>query len=339
MHENSKEKVLSSTSEMEEKVEIYSLAVCGLYDRMINYAGVVHETDRSNYMEMRAMVNFVYATDHYGFNLRKKLSDGTKRETILKALEEEYKETCKVYKDDYLFTLKKNFEHALDADYDQNTFPDMEDRLAFAALRKSVGKRVHSKIVSLAAEGSTKAQILAGRSYFLGWGTPVDVDAGLHWLDTATKSGNGEALLFLGLGYETVCDLETGYRLNPETIKCYEAAYAAGEPEASFALYRYYLDHLSDRTAKSSAKKWMRRGQEEGSVMNLYFSPDEEKRPKKPWVNLNTRNALDWVKAAAALEEPDAYTLLASLYEKGHAGFEKNEEKAEECRKTAFALS
>lgn len=330
-------KTLSSTSAMEEKVELYALAVCGLFDRMLSYAGVVHETNRDNYMEMRALVNHIYSGYSFGFNLRKKLSDGSKRETILAALENEYKQECAIYKEAFFESLNANFENELNAQFDGNTLPDMNDRLAFSALRKSAGKRVHSKLVSLAAEGSVEAQLQAGKNYFLGWGTPVDFDAGLHWLGKAANAGDAEALLYLGLAYETVHDVTTGYRLNPESIKCYEAAYAKGNPMAPYALYRFYKNHLTDKPSRSSAKKWLRRGKEEGCIPCLYS--DESLRPDKPWALGNTRNAVKWIEAAASLGEVDAFRLLETLYTTGRAGLEKNEEKAEECAMRALELS
>lgn len=336
MADASSGKALSRTGEMEEQIEIYSLAVCGLYDRMLSYAGVVHDTDRTNYMEMRSLVNHVYATDKFGFNLRKKLSDGSKRETILQALENEYKNTCILYKDAYFHALNRNFENELNPEFDGNTLPDMNDRLAFSALRKQAGNRVHSKIVQMAASGDIDAQILAGKSYFLGWGTPVDLDEGMHWLSLASKSGDARALLYTGLGYETVHQLTTGFRLNPESISYYEAAYAAGAPEAPFALYRYYRYHLSDRTSRPSARKWLRRGREEGCVQCLY---SKYEKPEQDWAPGNVTATVDWIRAAAALKEADAFTLLGKLYQKGHAGLEKNEERAAECLDAATQLS
>ena len=336
MADSSAAKVLSRTGEMEEQIEIFSLAVCGLYDRMLKYAGVVHDTDRTNYMEMRSLVNHVYTTKDFGFNLRKMLSDGSKRETILTALEKEYKSECIIYKEAFFDSLNTCFENELNPEFDGNTLPDMEDRLAFSALRKQAGARVHRSLVALAAGGDIDAQIIAGKSYFLGWGVPVDLDEGMHWLTLASKSGDGRALLYTGLGHETVHYLTTGFRLNPESISCYEAAYAAGAEDAPFALYRYYKYHLSDRTARPSSKKWLRRGCEEGCIPCLYLKYE---RPEKAWAPGNVRAAVDWIRAAAALKEPDAFTLLGKLYQKGHAGLEKNEARAADCFSAALQLS
>lgn len=329
-------KSVSTTSEIEDKIMIYARAVCGLYERMLRYARCVTDAKVYDYTEMRALANTVYATDELGFDLKRRLKDGSKREKILTDLEKDYKNTCLIYKDLFAASLNTCFENELEADFEGNTFPDPADRSAFEALRRQAGQRVFGQIAACALEGDPHFQLLLGKSYFLGWGTRVNTEEGLRWIERAADTGENQALLYAGLAEETVHHRQTGYRFNPESADRYEAAYESGNSTAAYALYRFNKYHLSDYSSVRAAKKWLRRGKEDE---NVYCNYTIQKPPKTAWAPGNVKNALDWVRAAAAFKEPEAFLLLANLYGKGHAGLEKDDAREEECLYTAIQLS
>ncbi len=335
MSDNTSNQTISKTGELEEQVVIYSRAVCGLYSRMLSYACCVTDANKADYMELRSLVSQVYADDNIGLDLNMRMRDGSKKETILTNLEREYKETCLIYKDSYRTALNIYFENELESSFEGNTLQDPYEQKAFHALLQQAGKRVFTQLAASALSGSTEAQLLLGKSFFLGWGTPVDLDEGRRWIKTAAESGNAQALLYAGMAEETYHNRITGFRLNPDSTSYYEAAYAAGNHEAAYALYRFNRYHLSDQGSRRAEKVWLRRGCEDKDAYCLY---ERETVPKTAWAPGNVRNAADWIRAAAGYKEPDAFLLLARLFERGHAGLKADSEKAAECLRTAENL-
>lgn len=319
---------LSITSEIEEKISVYARAVCGLYERMLNYANCKTQINPDDYSAMRNEINLVYNTDEIGFDLETRLRDGSKREQILSDLEEDYKRTCLIYKDLFAESLNIEFENELEPDFAGNTFPDPEDQKSFESLLENTGKRVFAQILKNAADDDPYYQLLAGKCFFLGWGTRPDMEKGLEWIKRAAESGDSDALLYAGMAEETVHFNQTGYRFNPESLAYYEKAYDAGNPEAAYALYRFNSYHMTDYSSIRAAKRWLRRGLEDNSIYCSYIN---FKKPKGPWAPGNVKNAYDWVCAAAIFKEPEAYELLADLYGKGHAGLIQDKSREEEC--------
>lgn len=326
----------STTNEIEDKIMLYARAVSGLYERMLNYAGVETSVEPSNFNEMQRLVNKVYGTDSIGFNLDQRLRDGSKRENILKDLEEEFKQNSLEYKELFSQGLTNYFENELEADFIGNTFPDPEDRDAFEKLLKNIGSRVFAQILAKAIDGDPYFQLLLGKSYFLGWGTAVNPEEGIKWIREAAKSKDSEALYYAGLAEETITNQQTGVRLNPDSVNYYIESFENGNPEAAFALYRYYKNYNQDYSSIKESKKWLRRGLEENSK---YCSYVNQKQPKTSWAPNNILNIFDWIRAAAIFQEPEAYVLLAKLYKNGHAGLEQDHDKEMECLRIAGQLS
>lgn len=318
----------SLTNSQEEEIMIYARALSGLYERMLNYAKVNTQLDPSDFSQMRKLVNLVYATEDIGFDLSRRLTDGSKRDQILDDLEQEYKKTSLIYKDLFPQSLNIFFENELEASFEGNDFMDPADSRAFNDLLDKVGTRVFAQILAKAIEGDPYYQLLLGKCYFLGWGTEVNIEEGLAWIKKAAESEDPDALLYAGLAEETYHNKLTGYRLNPNSVKYYEEAFKKGNPEAAYALYRFNKYHLTDYASVRAAKKWLRRGLEEGSI---YCSFVDRKNPSRPWAPGNIKTAYDWVRAAASFKEPEAFTLLANIYNYGNAGLEPNKERQDEC--------
>ncbi len=335
MNQNSSNN-LSSTTATEDKILLYARAVSGLYERMLNYAKVVTDVSPANFNDMCKLVNLVYARDDLGFDLNKRLSDGSKRENILKDLEDEYKNISLKYKELYSKALNDYFDNELEADFIGNALPDPIDQTSFKMLLDQAGERVFAQILAKAQEGNPIFELLLGKSYFLGLGTKVNTEEGLKWIRKAAESEDPEALFYAGLAEETVINDQTGVRLNPDSVKYYKASFEKGNPEAAFALYRYYQNYNNDYASIRESKKWFRRGIEENSIYCNYI---DEKIPKENWAPNNLKTITDWIKAAAMFQEPDAFALLSRLYGKGHSGLIKDQEKEAQCAEYAQHLS
>lgn len=326
----------SLTNVQEDKIMTYARALTGLYERMLNYARVNTQSNPSDFSLMRRLVNLVYSTEDIGFDLAQRLTDGSKRDQILDDLEDEYKRTSLIYKDLFPESLNIFFENELEASFEGNSFIDPSDSRAFNNLLDQVGERVFAQILAKAIEGDPYYQLLLGKCYFLGWGTKVNIEEGLSWIKKSAESGDPDALLYAGLAEETYHNKLTGYRLNPESIKYYQEAFKKGNPEAAYALYRFNKYHLTDYASVRAAKKWLRRGLEEGSVYCNYV---DRKKPDQPWAPGNIKNAYDWVRAAASFKEPEAFILLANIYNYGNAGLKPDKGRQQECLYMAERLS
>lgn len=305
------------------ELNIYLRALTGMFEKMLKYANCNHQADPSNFKVMKDMVNQIYATEELGKGVFEKLERGFSKDIILNDIEREYKDLSIKFKNLYKDSLNSYFENELEADFSGNNFANPQDKLAFEILKKQVGSRVFAQILAKAVQGDSYYQQLLGKSYFLGWGTPVNIHKGLNWLKIAAESGDPETLLLAGIAEETYSFNQTGLRLNENSVNYYKQAYEKGNPDAAYALYRYYKNYLSSYASIRESRKWFNRGIEDGSKYCQYI---EELPPKENWVPRNIKNVLDWIKAAAEFKEPDAYLLLSNLYGFGNAGLEQDKE-------------
>lgn len=314
---------------IEEQVEIYTEAVIELYKRLLDHACVVFDPEIKDYNYFWQMVNIVYYRKNLplGPNLEELYRKNTDQEQLLQILEKTYKDICVIYKGRYNKVLAYSYDNELNSEARiVNSLPDPADCFAFEKLLKNYGQRVFEKVSDLAAAGDISAQVLLGKSHFLGWGTPVGLDEGMFWLKKAAESGNGAALFYAGRACEYVMRLETGVCLNTESADYYHAALADGFTEAAYALYRYYKSYVSGKNGAFRAKKWLKKGKELGSAYCLY---EEYQKPEGCWATNNVKSVVDWIKAAAHFGISDAMELLGDLYLKGHAGLKVDFDKAE----------
>lgn len=326
----------SITSEIEDKILVYARAVSGLYERMLDYASVKADFDPSDYKQMRRLVNLVYGTDDIGVDVEKRLKDGSKRENILIDLEDEFKEKSIGYRDLYSKALVSYFENELEPDFVGNAFQDPLDQAVFKLMMEHIGPRVFAQILTKALDGDPVYQLLLGKCYFLGWGTEVDKEKGYNWIKKAAETDDSEALYYAGLAEEMLTNDQTGIRLNPESAELYKKSFYKGNPEAAFALYRYYKNYSDENWSKKESEKWFQKGLDSGSVYCNYL---KEIKPENNWAPNNVLNLFDWVCAAASFLEPDALVFLSKLYGKGHAGLEVDPKKERECLAIARQIS
>lgn len=301
-------------------LDLYLRALSGLYERMLKFAKCNYQINPNNYETMRQLVSKVYAISEFGFDTET-IDNSTNLRKLLQAIEKDFKQLSITYKNLFKHALNAYFENELLSSFPGNSLANPKDNQQLEELKEKSGGRIFAQILAKAVQGDPYYQALLGKSYFLGLGTKVNPRKGLNWIKIAAESGNPEFLLLAGIAEETYHYLQTGLRLNENSLDYYKKAYEKGNIDAAFAIYRYYNNYLSDYASKRESKKWFNRAIEENNIYCRYLNDEEI---EETWTSRNTANILEWIKAAADFGEPIAFDILINTYINGNCGLEPN---------------
>lgn len=179
--------------------------------------------------------------------------------------------------------------------------------------------------LSLAEAGDVHAQIMVGGMYFLGDGTPTDLDRSLYWYGVAAETGDSVALNNLAL---------TLFPINPRKgIPLLFSAAEKGSPLAQSALGDLYSgvfnlpeDLKSQYNNRAAALDWYRQAGDNGysngysQLGKMYIEGEGDER--------NVAKAIRYYTLAAEAGDETSQEFLERAYREGLPGLEPDEEKA-----------